>query len=93
MSKQPTIALDAMGGDHAPEMVLKGAEIALVRFPQLRFQLFGQEEVLGPLLEAMPTVKAASTLHHAPDVITGDTKPSAALRTGKRSSWKIAWRS
>ena len=90
MSKQPTIALDAMGGDHAPEMVLRGAEIALVRFPQLRFQLFGREEVLGPLLEAMPTVKAASTLNHAPDVITGDTKPSAALRTGKRSSMRLA---
>lgn len=90
MSKQPTIALDAMGGDHAPEMVLKGAEIALVRFPQLRFQLFGQEEVLKPLLETLPTVKAASTIHHAPDVITGDTKPSAALRTGKRSSMRLA---
>ncbi len=90
MTKQPTIALDAMGGDHAPEMVLKGAEIALVRFPHLRFQLFGRQDVLVPMLEALPTVKAASTIHDAPDVITGDMKPSAALRAGRRSSMRLA---
>ena len=90
MAKEPIIALDAMGGDHAPEMVLHGAEIALVRFPQLRFQLFGQEDVLGPLLEKLPTVKAASTIHHAPNRISGDMKPSAALRAGRNSSMRLA---
>ena len=79
-----------MGGDHAPEMVLKGAEIALIRFPQLRFQLFGRAELLLPLLEKLPTVKAAATVHDAPEVITGDMKPSAALRAGRRSSMRLA---
>jgi len=35
------IALDAMGGDHAPEMVVRGAHIALKRFPHVQFLLFG----------------------------------------------------
>jgi len=90
VAKEPIIALDAMGGDHAPEMVLKGAEIALVRFPQLKFQLFGQEEILLPLLEKLPKVRAASTVHAAPNVISGDMKPSAALRAGRNSSMRLA---
>jgi len=38
-----TIALDAMGGDGAPAIVLKGAEIALQRHPGVRYLLFGAE--------------------------------------------------
>jgi glycerol-3-phosphate acyltransferase PlsX len=90
LSKELTIALDVMGGDQAPDMVLKGAEIALVRFPQVRFLLFGDELRIHPLLEKLPRVKAASTVMHAEDAITGDAKPAAALRGGRRSSMRLA---
>jgi glycerol-3-phosphate acyltransferase PlsX len=40
-SKGPTIALDAMGGDAAPEIVVAGAAIARERFPDARFLIFG----------------------------------------------------
>jgi glycerol-3-phosphate acyltransferase PlsX len=79
-----------MGGDKAPDMVLKGAEIALVRFPELRFLLYGLEDRIQPLLDRLPALKKASTVLHAEDVVTADTKPSAALRTGKRSSMRLA---
>jgi len=84
------IALDVMGGDKAPDMVLKGAEIALVRFPELRFQLHGIEERIKPLLDRLPALRKAATVHHAEDVITADCKPSAAIRTGRRSSMRLA---
>jgi glycerol-3-phosphate acyltransferase PlsX len=90
LSKELTIALDVMGGDQAPDMVLKGAEIALVRFPQVRFLLYGDELRIKPLLEKLPRVKAASTVMHAEDAITGDAKPAAALRGGRRSSMRLA---
>ena len=90
MSKELTIALDVMGGDQAPDMVLKGAEIALVRFPQVRFLLYGDEQRINPLLEKLPRVKAASAVMHAEDAITGDAKPAAALRGGRRSSMRLA---
>ncbi len=90
MSKELTIALDVMGGDQAPDMVLKGAEIALVRFPQVRFLLYGDEQRIHPQLEKLPRVKAASTVMHAEDVITGEAKPAAALRGGRRSSMRLA---
>jgi phosphate acyltransferase len=46
-----TIALDAMGGDNAPSIVVKGAAIARVRFPQVRFLMFGDEKRIQPLLK------------------------------------------
>lgn len=83
------IALDAMGGDQAPGMVLKGADLALVRFPGLRYQLFGPEAVLNPLLADMPRLAEAATVCHAEDLVTGDTKPSVAVRQ-RRSSMRLA---
>ena len=90
MTSNLTIALDVMGGDKAPEMVLKGAEIALVRYPDLHFLLFGLQDRIAPLLDKLPKLKAASTVIHAEDVVTGDAKPSAAIRAGKRSSMRLA---
>ncbi len=79
-----------MGGDHAPDTVLKGASIALIRFPQIRFQIFGIKERIEPLLKGLPHLQAASTVINAEEVITGDMKPTAALRTMRRSSMRLA---
>jgi glycerol-3-phosphate acyltransferase PlsX len=79
-----------MGGDNAPDMVLKGADLALVRFPDLHFLLFGDQVAIAAQLESLPRVKAASTVMHAEDVITADAKPSAAIRAGKQSSMRLA---
>ena len=84
------IALDVMGGDKAPEMVLKGAEIALVRFPELQFLLFGVEDRIRPLLAKLPALSRAAVVHHAEHVVTADAKPSAAIRAGRRSSMRLA---
>ncbi|HWK45684.1 MAG TPA: phosphate acyltransferase PlsX [Stellaceae bacterium] len=90
MNKPLIIALDVMGGDKAPDVVLQGAGIALQRFPQVAFLLYGAEDRIAPLLAKLPAVAAASTIIHTVDMITGDAKPSAALRTGKQSSMRLA---
>ncbi|MGB8841457.1 MAG: phosphate acyltransferase PlsX [Aliidongia sp.] len=90
MSRDITIALDVMGGDKAPDMVLKGAELALVRYPDLRFLLIGDADRITDQLRTIAGLKARSIVLHAEDVISGDTKPSAALRGGKRSSMRLA---
>ena len=41
MSANLAISLDAMGGDNAPEMVIRGADIARQRFPEAHFLFFG----------------------------------------------------
>jgi phosphate acyltransferase len=90
VSAEVTIAVDAMGGDRAPDMVLKGAEIALQRHPDMRFMLFGQETALRPLLAKLPRLAQAVTLHHTSEVVLDDAKPSLAFRTGRRSSMRLA---
>jgi glycerol-3-phosphate acyltransferase PlsX len=90
LSDQVTIALDAMGGDRAPDMVLKGASIALQRFPQVRFVVYGIEGRIKPVLAKLPRLTQRVIIHHTDEVVTGDAKPAAALRTGRRSSMRLA---
>jgi phosphate acyltransferase len=87
---QLPIALDAMGGDHAPGCVLRGAEMALLRHPGSKFILFGNRYILEPILVAMPQLKAASEIVHTESVVAGDDKPSIAVRRGRDSSMWLA---
>jgi phosphate acyltransferase len=90
VNRAVTIALDAMGGDRAPAMVLRGADIALERYPGTHFLLFGDEAQLSPLLAHSPRLAAAATLQHTKEAVPSDAKPSLALRTGRRSSMRLA---
>ena len=81
-----TLALDAMGGDHGPEVILAGAQIALERHPDMRFILFGQEDVVRPVLARLPKLEARSVFHHCPVSVRMDDKPSQALRQGRHKS-------
>jgi glycerol-3-phosphate acyltransferase PlsX len=86
MSNKVRIALDAMGGDHGPSVVIPGAEIALTHHPELELILFGDATQIEPLLAAHPRVKAASRLVHTSVAVRMDDKPSKALRQGRRNS-------
>lgn len=90
MPENIVIALDAMGGDHAPDIVVKGIDIIRIKFPNARFLLFGDEVRLKPLLDAHPAVKAICELRHTDEVVMGEDKPSQALRKGRRSSMRLA---
>jgi phosphate acyltransferase len=90
VSRSITIALDAMGGDAAPGIVLKGADIAGQRYPGVNYLLFGAEEMIRPLLAKLPSLRNRTTLIHTNEVVADDTKPSAALRSGRGSSMRLA---
>ncbi|WP_369796793.1 phosphate acyltransferase PlsX [Belnapia sp. F-4-1] len=85
-----SLAIDAMGGDHAPDSVLDGLELAAERHPQARFLLVGDEARIGGMLARRPRAARACSLRHAPDVISSEMKPTAALRQGRQSSMRIA---
>jgi len=89
MGTPVTIALDAMGGDHGPSVVIPAAAIALVRHPDLRFILVGDEAKIAVEFEANPQVAEKSEIVHTDVAITMDAKPSQALRHGrwKSSMW------
>lgn len=84
------IAIDAMGGDHAPDAIIAGAAEARIRYPQLKFLIYGDEARVRPLLDAHPLLKASSELRHTPDIVGSAVKPSIALRQGKNSSMRLA---
>jgi glycerol-3-phosphate acyltransferase PlsX len=86
MSQTVRIALDAMGGDHGPAVVVAGAELALARHPDCKFLFFGQTEQVAPLLAKHPALRAVSRLVHADIAVRMEDKPSQALRSGRRRS-------
>ncbi|HLB07496.1 MAG TPA: phosphate acyltransferase PlsX [Alphaproteobacteria bacterium] len=92
MGSEIVIALDAMGGDKAPGMVVRGASIARVRHPHLRFRLFGDERRLKPLVERFRRLAAACTIEHTEEVVEATDKPAFALRQRKGSSMSLAVR-
>lgn len=85
-----TIALDAMGGDHAPVFVVNGIDIARARFPDTNFILYGDEQRILPLLQKKRKLKDRCEIRHTDVVIGADDKPSQALRRGRRSSMRQA---
>lgn len=84
-----TLAVDMMGGDSAPGMVVGGLDLAAERHPDARFLLVGDEAQIRPLLERHRRARAAGTLRHAPEVIGNDVKPTAALKL-RYSSMRVA---
>jgi phosphate acyltransferase len=89
MPEKVRIALDAMGGDHGPAVVVAGAALALQHRPESEFLLFGDSAIMAPLIDAQPQLKAASRLVHTEIAVRMGDKPSQALRYGrwKSSMW------
>jgi glycerol-3-phosphate acyltransferase PlsX len=79
-----------MGGDSGPAATIPGAGLALRENRDLRFEFYGDQNKIAPFLDRDPALKAASTVIHTDKVVAGDEKPSAALRTGKGSSMRLA---
>ena len=87
------IAVDAMGGDHAPGEIVAGALEGLSFLGSTdELVLIGRREVIEPLLPGgsaagQPTSDGPRVIvHHAPDVIGMDESPVEALRQKKQSS-------
>ena len=78
------VAVDAMGGDHAPGVAVDGCVAAARRSPDVQVMLFGPENVLAPLVsQADPP--ANLSVHHAPQVIDMAESPAVAVK-GKPDS-------
>ncbi len=90
MSTALTIALDAMGGDRAPGIVIEGVKLVRQRSPNVRFILFGDEKQLQPLVAKNPQLVEYTEIRHTDQFVTNDMKPSAALRNSRNSSMRLA---
>jgi phosphate acyltransferase len=84
------IALDGMGGDDAPAVVVEGAHLARRKYPDAKFIIFGDEGQIRPLVGRFPGLEAVMAIRHTPDRIAPGDKPSIVLRSGRNSSMRLA---
>ncbi len=79
------IALDAMGGDNAPEVTVEGA-IWAAREHGVQVLLVGQEELLAPELAKHETAGLELPIVHASQIIGMEDEPAIAAKTKQDSS-------
>jgi phosphate acyltransferase len=86
-----TIAIDAMGGDHGPRVVVPAALSVLAEQTDIRVILVGQEPIIGPLVTQRNSAFAERLyVHNATQVVDMGEKPQDALRKKKDSSMRVA---
>jgi glycerol-3-phosphate acyltransferase PlsX len=87
-----TIAVDAMGGDHAPKSEVEGAIRAAASLP-VRVILVGLKDVIEQELAQHPQAsRLPIEVHHASEVITMEDSAAKAVRSKKDSSIRVASR-
>lgn len=80
------IIVDAMGGDHAPQEIVKGAVQALEKREGFGLILTGDESLVKAELAKYPHDASRVEIVHCNEVITNDDIPTNAIRTKKDSS-------
>ena len=86
----PRIAVDAMGGDEGVRVMIEGAALARRRHDRFKFLLVGDEVRIKVALENHPNLREASEILHADDVVSGEERPTQALRRAKTTSMGLA---
>ena len=84
-----TIALDAMGGDHGPSVVVPAALTAVERIDRLEAVLVGDSERIAAVLGGRNRPERVR-VHHAGEQVEMDELPAQALRTKRDSSMRVA---
>jgi phosphate acyltransferase len=84
------IAVDGMGGDHAPEPIVKGTLLALEKYDNIEIILFGDETKMAPYLKQHPRLKVVHTDQY---LEMGEKDPIKQYRTNKSASMFMALQS
>lgn len=76
------IALDGMGGDHAPGEIIAGALESLSAFDDIHIHIYGNEQKMAPYIKEHDRL----TVVHCSEVIEADDEPVRAIRRKKDAS-------
>lgn len=80
------IAVDAMGGDYAPKAIVEGVMLAKKDFPNIEFQLYGDESEIKKYVTDENNIK----IIHTDEKIESDDEPVRAIRRKKEASMVLA---
>ena len=86
----PRIAVDAMGGDEGVRVMVEGAALARRRHDKFKFLLVGDKPSIEAALANHPGLAGAAEILHCEDVVSGNEKPSKAIRRAKTTSMGLA---
>ncbi|MFS0737878.1 phosphate acyltransferase PlsX [Sphingomonas sp. 1P06PA] len=89
-TEPPRIAIDAMGGDGGPATMIAGAALARAANRSLRFRLHGDRDQLAAEVARHPALADGAEIAHAPEAISGEEKPSQAIRRARTTSMGLA---
>jgi glycerol-3-phosphate acyltransferase PlsX len=86
-----TIALDCMGGDHGPHVIIPAAAAFLADRPNARMILVGAQDAVRAQLRALRLDgDTRIRIQHAAEVVGMDEPPAVALRAKRESSMRVA---
>ena len=80
------IAVDAVGGDHFPEVPVKGAVQATQENPDIEILLVGPEDRIQPELDSLEYDSKRIHILHAPQIIGMNESPASAVKSKQQSS-------
>lgn len=86
MEERIKVAVDAMGGDHAPGEIVKGVIDAVTLRPDIKVYLIGRQEIVEQELAKHSYQGSQIEVVHAPEVIDTAEPPVLAVRKKKQSS-------
>lgn len=91
MTDRVTISIDAMGGDHGPQITVPAAKTVLKRHPEIELILVGLEDVLKAECDSNGlTGHPRLRIHHASQMVEMTDSPSKVLRGKKDSSMRVS---
>jgi len=90
MNKLIKIAVDAMGGDNAPNKIIDGIEHHNKNSKNIYYRIFGNKEIIEPLISKKNIQKENYELIHTEDKVKGEDSALAAAKKGKNTSMWLA---
>src|ERR1044071_5367174 len=90
MDGGPRIAIDAMGGDAGPAVMIAGAAKALRKDASLQFTFYGDEPHVRDEIERHINLRSHFSIVHSPEAIEPSEKPSPAIRRARTTSMGMA---
>ena len=91
MTKKISIAVDAMGGDNAPEKVLEGINLLFKNKVDVHVDIFGDKNLILKSINKYKYLnKNNYNISHAPDKVPGNVSVRDAIKLGKQTSMWMA---
>jgi len=90
MKKIITIAVDAMGGDNAPEKIIDGIELHQKKTNDVFYKIFGDKNIIDSAIKKKSIDKNIVEIVHADEKIKGEDSAFAAVKRGKNTSMWLA---